>query len=41
LARVKAFFDARRSGSAASEIAPGMQRLLGEQLEEMEERIAT
>jgi DNA-binding transcriptional MerR regulator len=27
LARVKAFFDARRSGSAASEIAPGMQRL--------------
>lgn len=40
LAQVKAFFDQRRAGRAASEIAPALQRVLREHLNEMEDRIA-
>ncbi len=40
LARVKAFFEARRRGKAASEIAGGLSRLLETELREVEERLA-
>jgi len=40
LAQVKAFFDERRHGRIASEVAPGIASLLQRQLEEMEGRIA-
>jgi DNA-binding transcriptional MerR regulator len=40
LAQVKAFFDQRQQGRVASEIAPGIAKLLRRQLEEMEGRIA-
>ena len=40
LAQVKAFFDERQQGRIASEIAPGIAKLLQRQLEDMEGRIA-
>jgi MerR family Zn(II)-responsive transcriptional regulator of zntA len=40
LSQVKAFFDARRCGQPAAEIAPALQGILREQLGEMERRIA-
>jgi len=40
LAQVKAFFDQRRQGRAASDIASGISRLLEQQLREVERRIA-
>jgi DNA-binding transcriptional MerR regulator len=40
LAQVKAFFDERQQGRIASEIAPGIAKLLQRQLEDMENRIA-
>jgi DNA-binding transcriptional MerR regulator len=40
LAQVKAFFDERRRGRAATEIAPALQGVLREHLEEMERRVA-
>lgn len=40
LAQVKAFFDQRRQGRAASDIATGISRLLEQQLREVEHRIA-
>jgi MerR family transcriptional regulator, Zn(II)-responsive regulator of zntA len=40
LSQVKAFFDARRRGRAAAEIAPGIQEVLRGHLAEMERRIA-
>ncbi len=40
LAQVKAFFDERRSGRIAAEIAPALQGVLRAHLEEMERRIA-
>ena len=39
LAQVKAFFDQRQRGRVASDIAPGIRRLLEEQLREVEHRI--
>lgn len=39
LAQVKAFFDQRQRGRVASEIAPGIRRLLEAQLQEVEHRI--
>jgi MerR family transcriptional regulator, Zn(II)-responsive regulator of zntA len=40
LAQVKAFFDERQRGRTAAEIAPALQRVLREHLDEMERRIA-
>ena len=40
LAQVKAFFDERHRGRTAAEIAPSLQEVLREQLQEMERRIA-
>lgn len=40
LAQVKAFFDQRQRGRVASEIAPGISRLLQQQLREVEKRMA-
>jgi DNA-binding transcriptional MerR regulator len=40
LSQVKTFFDQRRRGKLASDIAPGLSRLLQEQLEAMESRIS-
>ena len=40
LAQVKAFFDERRRGRIASEIAPSLQRVLRSQLDEMDRRLA-
>jgi MerR family Zn(II)-responsive transcriptional regulator of zntA len=40
LAQVKAFFEQRRRGKAASDIASGISQLLERQLREVEERIA-
>ena len=40
LAQVKAFFDKRRRGRRASEIAPAISRLLQQQLREVEKRMA-
>jgi len=40
LAQVKAFFDERQRGRSAAEIAPALQGVLREQLQEMERRIA-
>jgi MerR family Zn(II)-responsive transcriptional regulator of zntA len=40
LAQVKAFFDQRRRGRAAAEIAPALQGVLQEHLRDMERRIA-
>lgn len=40
LAQVKAFFDQRKRGRVASDIAPGISRLLEQQLREVEKRIA-
>lgn len=40
LAQVKAFFDQRRQGCAASEIVAGLSKLLDRQLREVEQRIA-
>jgi len=39
LAQVKAFFDERQPGRTASEIAPALQGVLREHLQEMERRI--
>lgn len=39
LAQVKAFFDQRQRGRVASDIAPGISRLLQQQLREVEKRI--
>lgn len=39
LAQVKAFFDQRRRGRAATEVAPALQSVLEKQLREMERRI--
>jgi MerR family transcriptional regulator, Zn(II)-responsive regulator of zntA len=39
LAQVKAFFDERQRGRTAAEIAPSLQEVLREHLEEMERRI--
>lgn len=39
LAQVKAFFDQRRRGRAASDIAGGISKLLQQQLREVEQRI--
>ena len=40
LAQVKAFFDERQRGRTAAEIAPALQGVLREHLQEMERRIA-
>jgi MerR family Zn(II)-responsive transcriptional regulator of zntA len=40
LAQVKAFFDQRRRGRVAAEIAPALQGVLREHLRDMERRIA-
>jgi MerR family Zn(II)-responsive transcriptional regulator of zntA len=40
LAQVKAFFDQRRRGRVAAEIAPALQGVLQEHLRDMERRIA-
>jgi DNA-binding transcriptional MerR regulator len=40
LAQVKAFFDQRQRGRVAAEIAPGISKLLRQQLLDMENRIA-
>ncbi len=40
LAKVKAFFDARKPGRIAAEIAPALQGILREQFGEMERRLA-
>jgi len=40
LAQLKAFFDQRQRGRVASQIAPGVSRLLQQQLREVETRIA-
>ncbi len=40
LAQVKALFDERQRGRAASEIAPGIQQILRQQLVEMDSRMS-